>query len=102
MFRRCLLALPGMVLGLAFWTGSAAPAQAQQYEMNRFFYYPYYYYSWNYWPVQGPKYPEPVGAAYMPPPAYMAFPPYKPPNWHFDYWHKMPYYRGSHFLLDVF
>ncbi len=100
MLRRCLLV--AAVLAAAFWAGSASPARAQQYEMNRFFYYPYYYFAWNYWPVQGPKYPEPVGAPYMPPPAYMAFPPYRPPLWRFDYWSKMPYYRGSHFLLDVF
>lgn len=102
MFRRSLLSLLGALLVAAFWTGSATPAHAQQYEMNRFFYYPYYYFAWNYWPVQGPKYPEPVGAPYTPPPAYMAFPPYRPPLWYFDYFHKMPYYRGSHFLLDVF
>jgi len=74
----------------------------QAYQLNNFYYYPYYYFPHNYWPSIGPRWPEAPGEPYMPPPAYMAFPPYKPPLWNFDYWHKMPYYRGSHFLLDVF
>src|SRR5262245_59257221 len=102
MLRRALWTLLPGLLGLALWTGMATPAQAQQYELNRFFYYPYYYYAWNYWPIQGPKWPEPVGAPYMRPPAYMAFPPFKEPMWHYDYWYPNTYHRGSHFLLDVF
>jgi hypothetical protein len=101
MRRWFLRLLPG-ALGLALWAGLAAPAPAQQYEMNRFFYYPYYYWPWNYWPIQGPKYPEPVGTPYVRPPAYMQMPPFKEPMWHHEYWYPGSYYRGFHFLLDVF
>jgi hypothetical protein len=32
----------------------------------------------------------------------MAFPPFKEPNWRYEYWQPQRYYRGSHFWLDVF
>ena len=40
-----------------------SPAHAQQVDptLNRFFYYPYYYFPANYWPSQGPQWPEPHG-----------------------------------------
>jgi hypothetical protein len=82
-----------------------APAQGlptQAYELNRFYYYPYYVFPHNYWPAQGPRYPEPPGMPYQRPPAYMAYPPFKEPNWHYDLWSTMPYYRGFHFWLDQF
>lgn len=101
------------------WTGQAsaqygggAPAQggfataggnqASYQPMNRFFYYPYYYFPHSYWPSQGPKWPEPVGAPYRPAPAYMAYPPFKEPNFRYSYWEPKPYYRGFHFWLDQF
>lgn len=104
--RRMVAPLAG-ALALGLWAGLAAPARAQYQapptgEMNRFYYYPYYYFPHNYWPSQGPQWPEPVGAPYTPPPSYMAYPPFKEPNWHYDLWEKRPYYRGFHFWLDQF
>ena len=102
------------VFGSAWLLGSAAPAQAQQqgntvygpftsgYTLNPFWYYPYYYFPHNFWPIMGPRYPEPPGTPYRPPPAYMAFPPFKEVRWRYEYWEPQPYHRGNHFLLDIF
>jgi hypothetical protein len=38
----------------------------------------------------------------MRPPAYMAWPPFREPNWRYDLWEPGKYYRGSHFWLDQF
>jgi hypothetical protein len=96
--------LAGVLVGVGSWTteASAQVMPPQAYQFNRFYYYPYYYFPHNYWPAMSPRWPEPPGAAYMPPPAYMAYPPFKEPNWHFDLWSAMPYYRGFHFWLDQF
>jgi hypothetical protein len=102
MYRKCLLSLLAGVLGLALWCESAPTARAQSQEPQRFYYYPFYYFPHNYWPTQGPRWPEPPGAPYMPPPAYMAYPPFREPNWHYEFWWPMLYYRGSHFWLDQF
>jgi hypothetical protein len=99
---RWLAALAVGILGIALWSGIATPAQAEDTTLNRFYYYPYYYFPHNYWPSQGPKYPEPPGAPYMPPPAYMAYPPFKEPNWHYHFFEAHRYYRGFHFWLDQF
>ena len=95
MQRRQFLAGLG-ALGLAPW------AHAQDQALNQFFYYPYYYFPHNYWPSQGPRWPEPTGAPYLRPPAYMAYPPFKEPNWRYDMWEQHRYYRGFHFWLDQF
>ena len=56
-----------VVLGL-LWNASAAQAQQyyqpyyQSYQLNRLFYYPYYYFPHNYWPAMSPQWPEPQGA----------------------------------------
>ncbi len=52
------------LLGVGLSLIAAAPARAQQVDpaLNRFFYYPYYYFPANYWPTQGPQWPEPPGA----------------------------------------
>ena len=89
------------VLAVGLWN-SASSAQAQQYNIDRHFYYPYYYFPHSYWPTQGPKWPEPVGAGYQRPPAYMAYPPFKEPNWRYDMFEPHHYYRGFHFWLDQF
>jgi hypothetical protein len=95
--KRWLLAA---VLGLACWS-AAAPAQAQGgLDPNRFFHYPYYYFPHNYWPSQGPQWPEPLGAPYRPAPAYMAYPPFREPHWRYEFWAPQNYYRGTHFWLD--
>lgn len=120
--RRSFLApVCASVLGLAFAL-AASPAHAQCKSCNSngcnfgggggggafmgcspvFFHYPYHYFPHNYWPSMGPKWPEPIGAAYLPPPAYMAYPPFREPNWRYEWWQPQSYYRGSHFWLDVF
>lgn len=100
--HRPLAALLALALGAGMWMGSAAPAEAQQYNLTKFSYYPYYYFPHSYWPIMGPKWPEPIGAPYMRPPAYMQFPAMKVPDWRYEYWEPNTYYRGFHFLLDVF
>jgi hypothetical protein len=79
-----------------------APGPYQAYELQRFYYYPYYYFPHNYWPIMGPRWPERPNMPYMRPPAYMAYPPFLEPNWRYDYWQSMSYYRGGHFWLDQF
>jgi hypothetical protein len=102
MLRRWFPALLAGVLGLGVWFGAAAPARAQAYQLNRFYYYPFYFYPHNYWPTMGPRWPEPAGAPYMRPPAYMAYPPFKEPHWRYEYLQPQSYYRGFHFWLDQF
>jgi hypothetical protein len=38
----------------------------------------------------------------MPPPAYMAYPPYKEPNWIYMQQRSQRFHSGGHFWLDVF
>ena len=106
MLRRCFLLLTMAAIGVGWWgAGRAAPQQPPQfpaYELNRFYYYPYYYFPHNYWPTMSPRWPEPANAPYMRPPAYMAYPPFHEPNWRYDLWQPMRYYRGNHFWLDQF
>ena len=92
------------LLGVGLSLIAAAPARAQQVDpaLNRFFYYPYYYFPANYWPTQGPQWPEPPGAPYQRPPAYMAYPPFNEPHWRYEYLTPQRYYRGFHFWLDQF
>ena len=101
-----LLALGLVVAGLLV-TESTAQAQYyqpynQSYQLNRLFYYPYYYFPHNYWPAQGPRWPEPPGAPYQRPPAYMAYPAFREPGWRHEIWQNQRFYRGSHFWLDQF
>lgn len=70
--------------------------------LNNFTYYPFYYFPHNYWPVMDRPWPEPTGAPYQPPPAYMAFPAFHEPNWRYELWQPQRYYRGFHFWLDQF
>ena len=89
------------VLGVWLWS-SPSSAQAQQYNIDRHFYYPYYYFPHSYWPTQGPRWPEPYGAPYMRPPAYMAYPAFREPHWRYEWYEPQIYYRGFHFWLDQF
>src|SRR5262245_65627570 len=100
--RRVTLALCAAVLGIGLWAGAAQPVQAQNYNINNKFYYPYYYFPHNYWPVMSPQWPEPPGAPYMQPPAYMAYPAFREPHWHYDLWERRTYHSGFHFWLDQF
>ena len=120
MARQWLPRLLAGAVGLTLWAGTAraqfvptaqdqvpppastaVPPVAYQ-PLNRFFYYPYYYFPHNYWASQGPQWPEPVGAPYMAPPAYMAYPPFKEPHWRYEYFAPQSYHRGFHFWLDQF
>jgi hypothetical protein len=103
--RRWLAALLGVVLVGVSWPGQQAHAQNPQYpayQLQRFYYYPYYYFPHNYWPATSPRYPEPPGAPYMRPPAYMAYPPFLEQTWRYELWQPQRFYRGFHFWLDQF
>ena len=101
MLRRCYLALLTGVVGLSWLAGAAAPARADGIG-PRFYHYPYYYFPHNYWPTNGPRWPEPPGAPYEPPPAYMSYPPFLEPAWHYENFEPQRYYRGFHWWLDQF
>src|SRR5262249_35231519 len=94
----CLATLAGLVL----WAGSAAPARAQDTSIGKFWYYPYYYFPHNYWPQNCPQWPDRPGMPYRRPPAYMTYPAFREPNWHYPLWGPYKYYRGFHFWLDQF
>jgi hypothetical protein len=108
MSRPLTRALTGGAALLLAWLVLESPAQAQQpqpvynYNLNKQFYYPYYYFPHNYWPTNSPPYPEPPGSPYQPPPAYMAYPPFREPHWRYEMFEPQPYYRGFHFWLDQF
>ncbi len=82
--------------------GYYAPARAVDYNIGKFFYYPYYYYPHNYWPTESCPWPERPGQPYMRPPAYMAYPPFLEPHWRYEWYTPQRYYRGFHFWLDQF
>ena len=102
--RRTIQLVLGLViaLGLAAFTGGEAKAQGADPRLPRMFYYPYQYFPHNYAPSMGPKWPEGPGQPYMPPPAYMAYPPYKVPNWIDMQQRSQRFHSGGHFWLDVF
>ncbi len=99
MFRRYFLALA--VLGGMLLAAPSA-SQAKEPPLPRWYYYPYSYFPHNYMPTYSPPYPEQPGQPYQRPPAYMAYPPFKEPNWRYELWQNHKYYRGNHFWLDQF
>ena len=108
MVRRFWLGL--FAAGL-FWLGSPGDAKAQYGadfaqqspgNLPRFSYYPYYYFPHSYWPQHSPQWPEPPGSPYVKPPAYMAYPPFQEPRWHYMLFESHRYYKGNHFWLDQF
>jgi hypothetical protein len=99
MLRRWML---GAALLVAAFAAVPQKASAGDPPLPRGFYYPYVYFPHNYWPQNSPQWPEPQGSPYMRPPAYMAYPPFKEPGWHYMQWMPQKYYRGSHFWLDQF
>jgi hypothetical protein len=109
MHRALIRALAACLVVAAGLGGhSRATAQYQynntypSYQLNRYYYYPYQYFSHNYWPATAPKWPEVPGMPYQRPPAYQAYPPYLEPTWRYEFWQPQKYYRGSHFWLDQF
>jgi hypothetical protein len=82
--------------------GYYAPARTVDWNMGKFWYYPYYYYPHNYWPTESCPWPERPGEPYVRPPAYMAYPPFLEPHWRYEWYVPQKYYRGFHFWLDQF
>jgi hypothetical protein len=74
----------------------------QALHIGKYYYYPFHYFPHNYWPQQSPTWPEPPGAPYMKPPAYMTYPPFQEPHWRYEWLIPQRYYRGFHFWLDQF
>ena len=93
-----------LALAAVLLLGLAGPnaARAQDWNMGRMAYYPYYYFPHNYWPQQSAPYPGRVGDPYMKPPAYMAYPPFHEPHWRYEQYKRQSYHRGFHFWLDQF
>jgi hypothetical protein len=110
MTRRLSLPLFVGALALVLWCGSPARAQfasPNHTPVSRYFYYPYSYFPHSYWPGMSPCWPEQPSVyancyAPKPPPAYMAYPPFKEPLWRYELWEPQSYYRGFHFWLDQF
>jgi hypothetical protein len=106
MGRRLALTAFGVFLAVGLWALGPTQARAQycnpQTPLCRQYYYPYYYFPHNYWPSMSAPYPERPGAPYMPPPAYMAYPPYIAPGWRYEWYQPQLHYQGSHFWLDIF
>ncbi len=100
MVRRTILgALLFVSMVTAALVGNSTPAQAegigQPYDWGRFYYYPYVYYPHNYSaPIQ-------YDNLYYRYPQERQIPVYNK-AWHNFYPSAHPYYRGHHFILDVF
>src|SRR5437870_4003763 len=95
------------------WAVSLLPAQAARAEQaygrswgssystqdwDRFYHYPYVYYPQNYW---GNEYFRSADSLYYRYPPEMRIPVYNR-HWFNDYPTPRPYYRGAHFVLDIF
>ena len=67
-------------------------------EWDRFYHYPYVYYPQNFW---GSEYYRSADSLYYRYPPEMRIPVYNR-HWFSDYPSPRPYYRGAHFVLDIF
>jgi len=67
-------------------------------DWNRFYHYPYVYYPQNFW---GQEYYRSSEDLYYRYPPEMQIPVYNK-KWHNEYPQPLRYYKGSHFILDVF
>ena len=67
-------------------------------DWERFYHYPYVYYPQNYW---GNEYYRSADSLYYRYPAEMRIPVYNR-HWFSDYPTPRPYYKGAHFVLDIF
>lgn len=93
----------GSLVVLSFLTaalvGTGTPVRAagigQPYDYGRFYYYPYVYYPHNYSP------PQQYDNLYYRYPQERQIPVYNL-RWHNFYPSEHPYYKGHHFILDVF
>jgi hypothetical protein len=95
---RHLVAALGVLLLSTLFAAAQYPGQ----QLDRWYYYPYHYFPHNYWPTTSPQWPEPPGTPYRRPPAYMAYPAFREPNWRYELWSPQKYHRGFHFWLDQF
>lgn len=75
-------------------TQAARPGQPT--DWKRFYYYPYVYY-----PHSFQRQPQSYNHLYYRYPASRRIPVYRK-DWHNFYPSERPYYRGNHFMLDVF
>lgn len=108
MIRRIYIAVGAVVLLAAL--SSARDAQAQQAygrawgstynttDWERFYHYPYVYYPQNFW---GSEYYRSADSLYYRYPPEMRIPVYNR-HWFNPYPTPRPYYRGAHFVLDIF
>jgi hypothetical protein len=67
-------------------------------DWERFYHYPYVYYPQNFW---GSEYYRSADSLYYRYPAEMRIPVYNR-HWYNEYPSPRPYYRGAHFVLDIF
>ena len=67
-------------------------------DWERFYHYPYVYYPQNFW---GNEYYRSADSLYYRYPAEMRIPVYNR-HWFNEYPTPRPYYRGAHFVLDIF
>jgi len=67
-------------------------------DWDRFYHYPYVYYPQNFW---GNEYYRSADSLYYRYPPEMRIPVYNR-HWFSDYPTPRPYYRGHHFVLDIF
>ena len=67
-------------------------------DWERFYHYPYVYYPQNFW---GNEYYRSADSLYYRYPAEMRIPVYNR-HWFNEYPTARPYYRGAHFVLDIF
>ena len=109
MIRRIYFAVTALVLVAAVWSPRQAKADEQAYgrawghtyntlDWERFYHYPYVYYPQNYW---GSEYYRSADSLYYRYPAEMRIPVYNR-HWFSDYPTPRPYYKGAHFVLDIF
>src|SRR6267142_1064954 len=108
MIRRSLLALLTVAsLSFCFSTPSKADERAysrvwggayQMRDWERFYHYPYVFYPQNYW---GNEYYRSAESLYYRYPPEMRIPVYNR-HWFSDYPTPRPYYKGAHFVLDIF
>ena len=83
------------MIAAAFTGSSVEAAEGQPYDWGRFYYYPYVYYPHNYYaPVQ-------FDSLYYRYPQERQIPVYNK-GWYNFYPTEKPYYKGAHFILDVF
>ena len=105
--RTCFVFAAALFLALAAKPSQAHAQQAYgrawghtytTLDWNRFYHYPYVYYPQNFW---GSEYYRSADSLYFRYPPEMRIPVYNR-HWYSEYPSPRPFYRGAHFVLDVF